>query len=107
MIVTDKKWRAAIDEVLAESSTPLHYTDIAERIVERKLRTNLGATPAATVNAQISRSIKYEGLDSPYVRVDRGVFALKSMIGENPAAVPQGAADANIIRPVTVVHDWG
>ena len=34
MIVTDKKWRAAIDEVLAESSTPLHYTDIAERIVE-------------------------------------------------------------------------
>ena len=95
MSVTDKKWRAVIDEVLAESSMPLHYTDIAERIVERKLRINLGATPAATVNAQISRSIKHEGSDSPYVRVDRGVFALKSMIGENPAAFPQGAENAN------------
>ena len=95
MSVIDKKWRAVIDEVLAESSTPLHYTDIAERIVERKLRIHLGATPAATVNAQISRSIKHDGSDSPYVRVDRGVFALKSMIGENPAAVPQGAENAN------------
>jgi hypothetical protein len=26
MSVTDKKWRAVIDEVLAESSMPLHYT---------------------------------------------------------------------------------
>ncbi len=37
MIITDKKWRAVIDEALADSLTPLHYTDIAERIVERKL----------------------------------------------------------------------
>jgi hypothetical protein len=95
MIVTDKKWREVIDAVLAESSTPLHYTDIAERIVVRKLRTNLGATPSATVNAQISRSIKNDGSNSPYVRVDRGVFALKSMIGVRLPAIDRGEENIN------------
>jgi hypothetical protein len=95
MIVTDKKWREVIDAVLAESSTPLHYTDIAERIVVRKLRTNLGATPSSTVNAQISRSIKNDGSNSPYVRVDRGVFALKSMIGVRLPAIDRGEENIN------------
>lgn len=69
-------WREAIDKVLGASSTPLHYKEIAERVIANRLRTSLGATPAATVNAQISSSIKRDGSASPYVRVAKGTFAL-------------------------------
>jgi hypothetical protein len=68
-------WREAIDKVLAATATPLHYKEIADKIIANGLRTNLGATPAATVNAQISSSIKRDSA-SPYVRVAKGTFAL-------------------------------
>ena len=69
-------WKKAIDKVLAGSSQPLHYKEITEKIISDGLRTSLGATPAATVNAQISASIKKLGDDSPYVRVAKGTFTL-------------------------------
>lgn len=79
-------WRKAIDRVLGASAVPLHYRDITERIIADGLRKNLGATPAATVNAQISGSIKHEGAASPYVRVAKGTFALakRVMTAEEP-----------------------
>ena len=73
-------WRKAIDKVLAESSTPLHYNDITERILTDALRQNVGATPSATVNAQISASIKHDGDASPYIRVSKGTFALSKAV---------------------------
>ena len=73
-------WRKAIDKVLASSATPLHYSEIAEMIISDGLRKNLGATPSATVNAQISVSIKRDGDSSPYIRVGKGVYALSSHI---------------------------
>lgn len=69
-------WRKAIDTVLGASANPLHYNEITERIIADGLRQNLGATPAATVNAQISSSIKRQGNSSPYVRVAKGTFTL-------------------------------
>jgi len=71
-------WRQAIDTVLAESTTPLHYKDITERIISQGLRTDLGATPADTVSAQISSSIKHQGTTSVYIRVAKGTFALRT-----------------------------
>lgn len=71
-------WRKAIDKVLGASPKPLHYQEITQRIIADGLRHNLGVTPAATVNAQISFSIKKQGASSPYVRVGRGTFALKA-----------------------------
>ena len=53
----EKTWRDAIDAVLSASPTALHYQEITERIISQGLRTSLGATPAATVNAQIGISI--------------------------------------------------
>lgn len=82
---TELTWRKAIDNVLAASATPLHYNEITERIISEGYRTNLGATPAATVNAQISTSIKNNGEKSPYVRVAKGTFALRE--GSIPAKV--------------------
>jgi len=80
-------WRKAIDRVLSGSTTPLHYREITERIIADGLRKNLGATPAATVNAQISTSIKHDGAASPYVRVGKGTFALAKR-AEGSGALP-------------------
>jgi len=70
-------WKKAINKVLETSSTPLHYNEITEQIIADGLRQSLGATPAATVNAQISASIKHKGDNSPYLRMGKGVFTLK------------------------------
>jgi hypothetical protein len=69
-------WRQAIDKVLGASPKPLHYQEITHRITADGLRHSLGVTPAATVNAQISASIKRQGAASPYVRVAKGTFVL-------------------------------
>ena len=71
-------WRKAIDKVLGSSPIPLHYNEITERIISEGLRKNIGATPAATVNAQISSSIKHDGDSSPYIRVSKGTFAMRA-----------------------------
>lgn len=68
-------WRQAIDQTLGAAATPLHYNEITERIIANHLRSSLGATPAATVNAQISSSIKHDGRESPYIRIAPGTFA--------------------------------
>ena len=78
-------WRSAIEKVLAASAAPLHYADIADKIISEGLRKNIGATPAATVNAQIAASIKHDGSASPYIRVSKGIFALKK--GSNPESI--------------------
>lgn len=77
-MASELTWRKAIDTILSSSATPLHYNEITERIISEGLRKNLGATPAATVNAQISASIKHDGEASPYVRVSKGTFAMRS-----------------------------
>jgi hypothetical protein len=84
-MASELTWRQAIDKTLAASATPLHYNEITERIINEGLRTNLGATPAATVNAQISASIKKDGVRSPYVRVAKATFALSKVVPSQPA----------------------
>lgn len=93
-------WRDAIDVVLSASPNALHYQEITERIIAQGLRTSLGATPAATVNAQISASIKKDGDKSPYVRVDKGSFMLKAgaavEVGASPVAAPPVEAQEEV-----------
>ncbi|MFH1966015.1 MAG: winged helix-turn-helix domain-containing protein [Acidobacteriota bacterium] len=71
-------WKQAINRVLDSSPTPLHYKEITEQIISEGLRTTVGATPAATVNAQITGSIKSHGEKSPYIRVAAGTFTLRN-----------------------------
>ena len=47
-------WPAAIQQILEQSGKAMHYTEIAQQILDRKLRKDVGATPASTVNANIS-----------------------------------------------------
>jgi len=70
-------WRQAIEKVLLESEKPLHYAEISEQVLSRGYYSTDGATPDATVNAQISSSIKHEGEKSPFIRVGKGIFALR------------------------------
>ena len=77
---------------MASSSQPLHYKEITEKIISDELRTGLGATPAATVSAEITASIKKHGDDSPYVRVAKGTFTLakKTAVGPSTKEVDTG-----------------
>jgi hypothetical protein len=79
-------WKKAIDKVLGSSPTPLHYNEITEQIISDGLRKNLGATPAATVNAQITASIKHDGSASPYIRIGKGTYAMR-----------HGASDTEVV----------
>lgn len=87
----EKSWKDAIKKVLAESSVPLHYTDISEQILSRGYYETDGATPAATVSAQLTSSIKRDGEGSPFIRVGRGIFALKL----NPAKLFEASSAAS------------
>ena len=72
------QWKEAIRQVLEESGEPMHYSDISDAIVERGLRgEDIGATPSATVAANLSMSIK-EGASSPFVRISRGLYGLRA-----------------------------
>jgi hypothetical protein len=75
-------WRKAIEKVLSNSPAPLHYKEITERIIADGLRKSLGATPAATVNANIAASIKHEGEQSPYLRIAKGIFTLRAGVSD-------------------------
>jgi hypothetical protein len=77
MAMNELGWKEAIVKVLTASANPMHYTEIAEAIAEQGLRTDFGATPAATVNATVSVSIKDEGEHSPFIRVGRGYYSLR------------------------------
>ena len=92
---SEMTWRKAIDKVLGESTKPLHYNEITERMISDGLRKNLGATPAATVNAQISSSIKHDAEKSPYVRVSKGTFALKAGGAPGVATPPKLTPDVS------------
>lgn len=71
-------WKEAIQEVLRKSDGPMHYTDIADQIVELELREDLGATPANSVAAVITTSIQKEGTGSPFLKAGRGLYGLRN-----------------------------
>lgn len=74
------KWQDAIKKVLDAAEEPVHYTDIAQAIIDEGLRTSVGATPAATVAAQLSRP----PLVHEVVRVERGTYALANRHSATP-----------------------
>lgn len=76
--MSEISWKDAIIKVLSESAQPMHYRDITDQILTRSLKQTGGATPVATVGAQITASIKHEGDSSPFVKVARGTFALRT-----------------------------
>lgn len=112
----EKSWKEAIKKVLVESEIPLHYAEISEQILSRGYYETDGATPAATVNAQISSSIKHDGDKSPFMRVGKGIFTLKrSPAAANiPASTPvskqrksEALAEADVEASESIIHSFG
>ena len=87
-------WREAIERVLQEEARALHYSEVSELVLSKGYYKTEGATPDATVNAQITSSIKHEGEKSPFLKVSRGTFALRSAapqdqsVSEPPVTLP-------------------
>lgn len=77
----ESTWRNAIIRVLREAQMPLDYREISTRILMQGYYETEGATPHATVNAQITASIKNDGSATPYIKVGKGVFGLKEVAG--------------------------
>jgi len=89
--MADLGWREAVLKVLGTNGQPMHYADIAEAIIEQKLKTSFGATPATSVNVAITDSLKNDGVRSPLVRVAPGVYGLREMVGRVSAPTVLGA----------------
>ncbi len=111
----EKSWKEAIKKVLAESDIPLHYTEISEQVLSRGYYETDGATPAATVNAQLASSIKHDGEKSPFIRVGKGIFALKNTSAAS-ISIPAKSGTKKKIEPVTesdvelsesIIHSFG
>jgi restriction system protein len=79
--------------ILNEAGEPLHYREITSRALERGLVETMGETPARTMNAQLSTSIRSGG--SLFVRVDRGVYGL----AEWEDAADQEVASPSVAEP--------
>lgn len=111
----ENSWKEAIKKVLLESSIPLHYTEISEKILSRGYYKTDGATPAATVNAQLAVSIKHDKENSPFIRVGKGIFALKTTqtsFAEDPLPMPakkkvSALFDSDIERSESIIHCFG
>jgi hypothetical protein len=91
--VQDTTWEDAIVAVLKEADGSLHYADIASEVSAQRLKKSVGANPAASVAAILSRSLTDE--DSPFLRVGRGEYTLKNMpaprvVGPQGAIAPDG-----------------
>jgi len=76
--LSDVKWPDAIMKVLQEAGKPLHYAEITKRIIDGGFRKKVGATPAASVAATLSMSLKNDGENSPYFKPQRGYYGLRT-----------------------------
>lgn len=62
-------------KVLQEAGKPLHYAEIARRIVQSKLWLTSGKTPENTVNRDINQEIMHRGKLARFVRLGEGMYA--------------------------------
>lgn len=109
-MVEELKWRKAIEKVLEQAGTSMHYKEIAEQIVALGLRQNVGATPAATVSAQLAGSIGKLGPRSPFVKVGRGEYILRrfqSSQAETDVAEKPEASEEEEERQYDIISSFG
>lgn len=62
--------------ILSEIRTPLHYKEITRLALEKGILETEGATPDATMNAQIIMDIKHKGKLSDFVKTAPSTYAI-------------------------------
>ncbi|TGM85382.1 winged helix-turn-helix domain-containing protein [Leptospira licerasiae] len=101
--MSEKTWLEAIKIILEEHRAPMHYSDLADTILERELKNDVGATPANSVYATLYQDIKNKGNSSEFVKTGTGYFALKrhlvsdSSIADSSQEGSKELIDAGII----------
>jgi Domain of unknown function (DUF4268)/HB1, ASXL, restriction endonuclease HTH domain len=80
-------------KVLQEAGKPLHYAEIARRIVQSKLWLTSGRTPEGTVNRDINQEIMHRGKLARFVRLGEGMYAAVPESGlTDPKTMPRDLA---------------
>jgi hypothetical protein len=77
-------WEAAVQQVLEASSGALRTGEIAEQVALRGLKKSIGANPAASIAAILSKSLGEE--NTPFQRVGPGQYTLRSQLNKASAA---------------------
>src|SRR3954452_19970088 len=62
-------------KILSREGKPLHFKDLTERAMGKKLLTFVGRTPEVTMQTQLTAAVK-KAPGNPFVRVKPGVFGL-------------------------------
>ena len=90
--------------MLREAGTPLEYSEISQRILSNGYYETDKATPHATVNSVIFKSMKDDGNSSPFVRVARGIFGLRESEAQpmNPESTAQASTGADHLTEAEV-----
>ncbi len=92
MTTQNMSWRAAVLQVLRKAGEPLHYTEIARRIMDQKLVKTRTATPHASVSAILTRLTGEKGRDRVVaIEGQRGWYAMADVAQKLKAE--EGAAD--------------
>ena len=78
------KFKIAAFKILNDAKKPLHYKEITKRALEQGILETDGATPDASMNAQLAIDIKYGGEGSDFIRVSPGIFSLNTNKKEIP-----------------------
>src|SRR3954469_18713799 len=78
-------------EILKRERKPLHYKDLTERAMDKKLLTFVGRTPEVTMQTQLTNAVK-KAPGNPFVRVKPGIFGL--------LRYPEVALDVTAEEPV-------
>ncbi|WP_218830264.1 HTH domain-containing protein [Rhodococcus sp. 14-2496-1d] len=93
--MADMGWREAIVRVLHENTGDMHYSAIAQEIIDRKYRLQVGATPANTVASLLSQ----DPLRNNVIKIERGIYRLKE------TTQPQLAAETSHPEDFTNMKD--
>ncbi|MBK7827154.1 winged helix-turn-helix domain-containing protein [Nannocystis sp.] len=83
----------AAEAVLRDEGGPLHYREITDRALKRRLWTSEGKTPEATVNSRLAVDIQERGEESRFERVSPGTFSLRNVRKNG-----RGARGADAVR---------
>ncbi len=78
-------------EILKRERKPLHYKELTEKAIERKLLTFVGRTPEVTMQTQLTTAVK-KAPGAPFVRIKPGIFGLLRY----PEYVPEPAAPEKV-----------
>lgn len=101
--MAELSWRDALIKVL-EGSAPMHYTEIADAVLQRGLKTKVGATPSKTASMTLTESIRNEGTGSPFMKVEPGRFCLRTSLNL-PTPMQQVAAVE--VNPTGLINAFG